>query len=58
MMKEVVFVCGKHLPVNVLSILSENVKLFLWLTKYHTMKTCGMSGSIAPHILNLSTTWR
>jgi hypothetical protein len=34
------------------------VKLFLCLTKHHTMKTYWESGGIAPHILDLGTRWR
>jgi len=34
------------------------VKLSLWLTKHHAMKTCWWSGGIAPRILDLNTRWR
>jgi hypothetical protein len=33
------------------------VKLFLYLTKHHIMKTYCGSRSIAPHILNLGSRW-
>jgi hypothetical protein len=49
--------------------LSQLLKLFLYLIKYHAMKTCPLlnhhavktqwgSGGIAPRILNLVTRWR
>jgi hypothetical protein len=34
------------------------VKLSLYLTKYHAMKTDWGSGGIAPRILDLGTRWR
>jgi hypothetical protein len=34
------------------------VKLFLCLTKHHTMKTYWESEGTVPHILNLSSRWR
>jgi hypothetical protein len=33
-------------------------KLYLRLTKHHSMKTYWGSGGIAPHILNLGIRWR
>jgi hypothetical protein len=34
------------------------VKLYMCLTKHHTMKTYWWSGGIAPRILDLGTRWR
>jgi hypothetical protein len=36
----------------------EEVKLSLFLTKHHAMKTYWGSGDITPNIINLSTRWR
>jgi hypothetical protein len=38
--------------------LKVKVKLFLCLTKHHSMKAYSASGGIAPRILNLGTRWR
>jgi hypothetical protein len=48
---------------NVISALNkvprhEDVKLSLYLNKYHAMKTYWGSGGIAPRILDLGTSWR
>jgi len=34
------------------------VKLSLYLTKHHAMKTYWVSGSVALRVLNLGTRWR
>jgi hypothetical protein len=46
-----------------IEILDQNsnkvkVKLFLFLTKHHTIKTYWASEGIAPRILDLSTRWK
>jgi hypothetical protein len=42
----------------IIIIIIIKVKLSLFLTKHHTMKTYWRSGGIAPRIPDLGTTWR
>jgi hypothetical protein len=48
----------KYCILNNLSEMVKNVKLSLWLTKNHAMKTYRENGGIAPSDLHLSTRWR
>jgi hypothetical protein len=42
----------------IIQLAKRKHKLSLCLTKHHAMKTCRMSGGIAPRIFNLGTRWR